>query len=213
MADAAEKAVQVTITTPIFRTSYPNLDKPSKMEGSASDPKYGVTGLFTATSFTPQDAERWKKMRQAAVASLREKFGDKAFGADRKILPAYKMPFRDGMEKPDKDGYGAGVTFIRMGNKTPPGMIQMIGGAKTKIDWSKFYAGCYARASVSFWSFDNKSKGVAVNLHNLIFIGDGEKFGNQGPDAENDFTDLGEDEISFGDDAGGDAFGDDDVQF
>ena len=199
MADDAK--VQATLTTPVFRMSFPNLDKPSKMEGSAGDPKYGVTGLFTATSFTPQDAERWKALRIAAVAALRDKFANKAFGADKKILPAYKMPFRDGMEKPDKAGYGAGVTFMRMANKSPPGMIRIgAGGVKTKLTDSAFYAGCFARASVSFWGFDNNSKGVAVNLHNLIFIGDGEKFGNQGPDAENDFTDLGDDEISFGDD-------------
>lgn len=211
MADQAP-AEQVTITTPIFRMSYPNLDKPSKMEGSLGEPKFGVTGLFTASGFTPQDAERWKKMRMAAVVSLREKFGAKAFDATKKILPAYKMPFRDGMEKPDKDGYGAGVTFIRMANKNPPGMIRMgANGTRVKVGQEVFYAGCYARASVSFWSFDNNSKGVGVNLHNLIFIGDGERFGNQGPAAENDFTDLGDDEITFGDDPL--AMSDDDIAF
>ena len=196
MADTKD---QVILTTPVFRTSFPNLDKPSKMEGSAGDPKFGVTQLYIASSFTPQDAERWKAMRKAALTALTDKFGAKCFSADRKILPSYKMPFRDGMEKPDKDGFGAGVTFVRASNKNPPGMAKLIpGGGKAKLDYSAFYAGCYSRASVSFWAYDsNGNKGVGVNLHNLLLIGDGQRFGNQGPDVENDFADLGEDEVQF----------------
>jgi hypothetical protein len=200
MADNAGGAAAPTIfTTPIFRVSYPNLDKPSKMEGSDGEPKFGITGLFTAASFTPQDAERWKALRIGSVVALREKFAEKAFGPDKKIIPSYKMPFHDGNEKPNTDGYGAGVTFFRMANKNPPGIARVSGGVKTKIDWSEIYAGCYARASISFWAYDNKSKGVAVNLHNVLWIGDGTRFGNAGPSVENDFTDLSEEEVGFDD--------------
>ena len=198
----ADKAEQVILTTPVFRLGFPNLDKPSKMEGSAGDPKFGVTELFTPAGFTPADAQRWTAMRKAALAALTDKFGTKCIDqATKKILPAYKMPFRDGMEKPDKDGFGAGVVFVRASNKNPPGMAKMIPGGKAKLTHSDFYAGCYARASVSFWAFDNSgNKGVSTNLHNLLFIGDGARFGNQGPDVENDFADLGDEEITFGDD-------------
>lgn len=216
MADQASGAtVAPTLyTTPIFRISYPNLDKPSKMESSEGEPKFGVTGLFRVADFTPQDAERWKKLRGGSVVALREKFGAKAFGPDGKIIPAFKMPYHDGMEKPNTDGYGAGVTFFRMANKTPPGMARMgAGGVKQRITWDQLYAGCYARASISFWAYDNKSKGVAVNLHNLLWIGDGERFGNAGPTVENDFTDLSEDEIGFDDPLATKELADDDIAF
>lgn len=213
MADQAKDAPSI-FTTPIFRISYPNLDKPSKMEGSEGDPKFGITGLFTPAGFTPQDTERWKSLRKGSVLALREKFGDKAFGPDKKIIPAYKMPFHSGLEKPNTDGYGAGVEFFRMANKNPPGMVRMgAGGVKVKIGWEELYAGCYARASISFWAYDNKSKGVAVNLHNVLWIGDGQRFGNAGPNVENDFTDLSEDEVGFDDPMATSAIDEDEVAF
>lgn len=212
MADTAPNAIE-TYTTPLFRASYPNLDKATKMEGSEGEPKFGITQLYTAATFTPQDIERWKKMRMASLIVLRDKFGMKAFSQDKKPLPYYKMPFRDGMEKPDKEGYGTGVTFVRATNKAPPGMIKIVNGEKIRIGHEVFYAGCWCRASVSFWAFDNKSKGVGVNLHNLIYVGDGPRFGPQGPAAENDFTDLGEDEISFGDTGGEAGISDDEISF
>jgi hypothetical protein len=214
MADQATKAAAPIFTTPIFRISFANLDKPSKMEGSEGEPKFGVTGLFKPADFTPQDIERWKKLRGGSVAMLREKFGDKAFGPDKKIIPAYKMPFHDGMEKPTMDGYGQGVVFFRMANKNPPGMARMgAGGVKEKIGYDQLYSGAYARASISFWGYDNKSKGIAVNLHNLLWIGDGERFGNAGPAVENDFTDLSEDEVGFDDPLASSALADDEIAF
>ncbi len=211
MADQAT-AQLVTFTTPLFRISYANLDKPSKMEGSDGEPKYGVTGLFTPAGFTPADQKRWTDLRKGSVAMLREKFGAKAFDPQSgKVIPAYKMPFHDGMEKPAVDGYGAGVVFFRMANKNAPGMAKIVAGAKQKIGWEALYSGAYARASISFWGYDNKSKGVAVNLHNIIFIGDGQRFGNTGPAIENDFTDLSEDEIGFDDPMAGESAGGDDV--
>lgn len=212
-AKAAAATAPTIYTTPIFRISYPNLDKPSKMEGSEGEPKFGATGLFTPAAFTPQDAERWKRLRSGSVVALREKFGAAAFGPDKKIIPSYKMPFHDGLEKPNTDGYGAGVVFFRMANKSPPGMAKMVGGVKERISWDALYAGCYARASISFWGFNNKSKGVAVNLHNLLWVGDGERFGNAGPTVENDFTDLSEDEVGFDDPLAGQEMSDDEIAF
>lgn len=212
MADQATPQL-VTFTTPLFRISYANLDKPSKMEGSDGEPKYGITCLFKTADFTPADQARWKALRQGVVAALREKFGAKAFDSNGKVIPAYKLPFHDGMEKPNVDGYGAGVVFFRAANKNPPGMGKIVAGQKQKVSHDVLYSGAYARASISFWGYDNKSKGIAVNLHNVIFIGDGERFGNVGPAIENDFSDLSEDEIGFDDPMAGGATADDELAF
>ena len=42
-------------------------------------------------------------------------------------------------------------------------------------DREAFYPGCYARASVTAYAYDNVSKGVAFGLSNLMFVKDGER--------------------------------------
>ena len=84
----------------------------------------------------------------------------------------------------DKDKYVANAKSVLY----PPGLID----AKTKqeiIDPKEFYSGCYARAAIVAYAYDNVSKGVAFGLQNLLKIRDGEPLTNRAS-AESDFAGI-----------------------
>lgn len=200
MSDA--KAAPTILTTPIARLSFPSLDRPSKMEGSQGAETFNAVLLFTPADFSPADVERWKKIKIAIAQCMRAKFGDAAFDPQTKrLLPAYRNPIRLGTEKPNLAGYGQGVEFLRAASQYKPGLANV---AKVEIPPSELYGGCYVRASISPWAYAQQgNKGVSLNLHNMMKIGDGEPFGNVGPTVAQDFGDLTADEMQFDDPAAG----------
>lgn len=192
----------VIYTTPLARLSFPSLDKPSKMEGSQGAETFNATLLFTPADFSAADVERWKKIKMAVAMQMREKFGDAAFDpATKRLLPTYRNPIRNGIEKPNTSGYGQGVEFFRAASQYKPGLANPL---KIEIPASELYAGCFVRATVSTWAYSNSgNKGVSFNLHNVMKISDGQPFGNSGPSISQDFGDLTADEMAFDDPASG----------
>jgi len=84
------------------------------------------------------------------------------------------MTFRDGDEKSDLEGYPGNI-FVTASNKNKPQVIDQRKNHLTSEE--AFYAGCYARASVIAFAYDNKgNKGVSFSLQNLQKVGDGESF-------------------------------------
>src|SRR5690606_26139673 len=79
------------VITPKFRVSFPNVFKPKAFEDQA--PKYSIVMLFDKD-------EDIKAMRKAAFNAAIEKWGSKA-----KFPKGMKMPFRDGSEREDTQGY------------------------------------------------------------------------------------------------------------
>lgn len=180
------------VTSPIFRVSFPNVFTPSSFDGGPA--KYGISMLFTPAQFTDADKKAWQAMKDLAnevsVEAFKKKLND---------LPAnFKKPFRLGEEKDGLDGYGKGVIFVNATSKMKPGLIDR---DKTVItDQESFYAGCYARATLVAFAFDNKGKGVAFGLNNIQKVKDGESFSGR-TDASEDFTDdLAEGESQAEDD-------------
>lgn len=176
----AEKKERKKVTTPVFRVSFPNVFAPSSFEGG--DAKYGVSMLFTPAQFSESDKKAWAAMKALANEVSMEKFKKPL-----KDLPAnFKQPFRKGEEKEGLDGYGAGVIFCNATSKMKPGLIDR---DKTVItDQEAFYPGCYARATVTAFAYDNKGKGVAFGLNNIQKVKDGESFSGR-VDAAEDFGD------------------------
>lgn len=173
MAEARKK-----VTSPVFRVSFPNVFNPSSFDGGP--PKYGVSMLFTPASFSESDKKAW-----AAMKALANEVSMQAFKKALKDLPAnFKTPFRKGEEKEGLDGYGPGVIFVNATSKMKPGLIDR---DKTVItDQEAFFPGCYARATLVAFAFDNKGKGVAFGLNNLQKVKDGTSFSGR-TDATDDF--------------------------
>ncbi len=92
---------------------------------------------------------------------------------------------RKGEEKAHLDGYGAGCMFASASSKQPPGVVDRNREAILEAD---LYAGCWARASVTAFAYDNKGKGVAFGLHNIQKLGEGVSFSGRIA-ADEDFGD------------------------
>jgi hypothetical protein len=184
----AEK--QKALLTPKFRVSFPSVFEKTSFENSA--PRYSVVGLFTPASFTEDEKTKWKAIRQALDAVCVSEFKKTlneivASGVSLRTpggMPTLATPkgaaiwYRKGESKPNIEGYGAGIVFFTMASsKRRPGVVDKNGAPITAENSEEFYAGCYARASVLPYAFDNKfGKGVSLGLGNLQKLGDGESF-------------------------------------
>jgi hypothetical protein len=159
------------ILTPKFRVSFPNIFKPSSF--GEGEPKYSVTMLF-------EKGADLSKMKKLMNKTIKEKWGS---NPPKKM----KKPFRKGSEK-DLEGYDDDTIFVTCSSKMPVGLVDR--DRQPILSESDFYAGCYAHATVTCYSWDNNfGKGVAFGLQNIQKLEDGEPFsGRSNP--EDDFEVL-----------------------
>ncbi len=183
-ASSAGKTVKV-LHTPIFRVNFCNVFEARTGDFEGSEPKYGLTAVFDPSKFSEKDKERWKAMQ-----GLANEVSVQRFGKPVKDLSAnFKRPIRDGAEKEGLDGFGAGKKFTNLTTKRKPGIID--GRTKERIvdDPDAFYSGCYARATIVCYGYDNKGKGIAFGLNNLQKVADGARL-DGGGDPAKDFAEV-----------------------
>ncbi len=184
---ATNKPAARKVTTPKFRASFVYIFSPQPpMEGSQNkEPKYGVTMLFDEAA---QKTAEYKNLKALAVSALKEKFGDKLKPDGNGWFVGMKNPLRDGMEKAEMEGYGAGVMFASATSKMQPGLVDQ--GLQRIISEQDFFSGCYARATVTAYGFDKAgNRGVAFGLQNVQMLSKGEAFSGRTA-AEDDFDQV-----------------------
>lgn len=162
--------------TPEFRASFPHMFEPhSGFEGQ--EPKYSLVMLL------PKETDI-TMMKRAVQNAIIEKWGP-----DKTKWPkGLRLPFRDGDEKMDLNGY-AGHWFVTASSKQRPGLINQRKEPINSEDQG-FYAGCYARATLIAFAYDKAgNRGVAFSLQNVMKTRDGESFGGR-RDASDDFKDV-----------------------
>lgn len=155
------------VTTPMFRVSFPNLFKARKNDLNGKD-EYSVMALFDLKADL-------SKLKAAAQAAAVKKWGDK--------IPAnLKSPFRDQGEK-EKDGkmpegLVKGAMFLTLKSSNRPTIVDQ--NLQEILESSKVYAGCYARASVAAFAYDQKgNRGVSFGLNHVQLMKDGDPLGNR----------------------------------
>jgi len=164
------------LVTPPFRVCFPNVfEKRAFNEG---EPKFSVMAVFDPSSFGKAEAAAFKRMQAAAEEASKDKL--------RKPLSAVRTPFRDGAEKSHLEGIEEGFIFMTLSTKLRPGVVDR--NAQPIIEEEEFYPGCWARATVNAYAYDNVSKGVAFGLQNIQKIGEGENLTGRAK-AEDDFGD------------------------
>ena len=177
MADLSEKKC----TTPKFRASYVHVKSPQKQDDGSE--KYGVTMLFDKKT----DLSKLKEVVNVAI--------EEKYGSLKKMPKKFRMPFRDGDGENEKgeefDPEYKGKIFVSAKCKEQPGVVDI--AKEDLLDLSDFYSGCYARATVIAFVYENKGNvGASFALLNLQKLGDGKKIGGK-KDAKDDF-DAAEDE-------------------
>jgi hypothetical protein len=153
------------IITCEFRVSFPYLFRPNKPMAEGQVGKYSITMLF------PKGADL-SALYAAAKDAATEKWGEKD-----KWPKNLRTPFRDQGEK-EFEGYEKGLVFITATSKQRPGLVD----AKLQdiIEERDFYPGCYARASVRAFAYDNTgNRGVSFGVQNVQKLRDGDPLGNR----------------------------------
>ena len=189
------------LLTPKFRVSFPQVfEKSSYNNGTL---RYSLVGLFYPKQFTEADKAKWQAIRTQLAVVCQDFFKKdiKTMKEDR----SFKIPFHKGSEK-TYQGYGdPDMVFFSMANsKRRPRILDVKGNQIPPENAEEFYAGCWARASVNPYAFDNIGKGLAIGLSHLQKLGDDDSFEGI-TSAEDDF---GSDPIEgFADDSSDDDFG------
>jgi len=165
------------IVTPKFRVSYPKVFKAeiNKLSGKS---EYGVVALF-------DKGADLSALREAIKAAIVEKWGPDASKHPKNL----RNPLRDQADKAKDgimpDGHVEGAYFLNLKSTQKPGVVDE--NVQPILDESQFYAGCYARASVSVYAYDQAgNRGVGIGLTNIQKVADGDPFSGR-PKPEDSF--------------------------
>lgn len=174
------------VMTPKFRVSYPSVFKAKKNDLNGMD-EYSLVALF-------EKGADMSQMQKACEIAAEEKWGkDK-----KKWPPNMRKPFRNQGEKKKVDEATGkeylpeplvdGAVYMNLKSKQRPQIVDQ--NVTPIIDESDFYPGCFARATVNFYAYDQKgNKGVGVGLINLQKVADGESLSSR-TKAEDDFQPI-----------------------
>lgn len=166
------------VVTGIVRFSYTHIWEPASIDEDAK--KAFSTNIIIPKS-DKDTIKAIKKAIDAAAEAGKAKLGGK-------IPTNLKTPLRDGdEERPDDETY-QDAYFINAKTYSRPGVVDR--NAKPILDQEEFYAGCYGRASITFYAFNTSgNKGIAAGLNNVMKTKDGERLGGR-VSAEQDFADF-----------------------
>lgn len=173
----------MNILTPAFRVSYPKVFKPEMNKLSGKE-EYSLVALFKKG----EDLTALKKIVKETV--------EKKWGTDEKKWPKnLRLPFRDqaDLEKENDEGKTfmpagteKGAVFMNLKSVQRP---QLIGHDRQDIiDQSEFYAGCWARVSLSVYAYSQAgNNGVNFGLQNIQKVGNGDPLSGR-PKAQDEFS-------------------------
>jgi hypothetical protein len=189
------------VITPKFRVSFPAVTEP-KMNSLSKKLEYSVVALF------PKNADL------SALKKAAEEVMVEAWGPDKNKWPKpIRSPFRLQEEKFKMDdngkeiipgGHERGAVFLNLKSNKRPGLVDQ--QRQDIIDPTEFYAGCYARAEVNAYVYDQAgNRGVSFGLNNLQKMADGEPLGGRSR-PEDVFTAVEVDEPNKGNGSADDLF-------
>lgn len=163
------------VVTGKVRFSYANVWEPKSINGG--DEKYSVSLIISK-----DDTKTINDIKTAIEAAKQE--GKAKFGG--KIPANLKLPLRDGdIDRPEDEAYKNSY-FVNANSKDKPSIVDK--NVKPIMDQDEVYSGCYGRASITFYAFNqNGNKGVACGLGNIQKLSDGEPLSGRSR-AEDDFS-------------------------
>ena len=170
-------AKAIKVVTGKVRFSYAHVFTPQASQEGGT-PKYSVSIIIPKS-----DTETINKINKAIEQAKEE---NKAVWGGT-VPKGLNGGLRDGDEEKDTTRYPefANSYFINANSFQKPGVVDA--ALEPIINKDDFYSGCYGRASLTFYPYDGKSKGIACGLGNLQKLEDGEKLGG-GASAAADFA-------------------------
>ena len=170
------------IVTGKVRLSFCQLFEPKAIDGG--EPKYSVTLLIPKS-----DTATVEKIK-AAMAEAAEKFRQQNGSVALPANPITPLHDGDGVKPSSGEPYGPEckghyVMAVSCKASQKPVIVDAAGNAI--LDAGAVYSGCYGRASVNFYGYNNRKKGIGAGLLAVQKLHDGEPFGTVG--SADDFND------------------------
>jgi len=178
------------ITTPVFRLAFPAVEKASQIQGRGAF-KFRITMLYPNGLW---DTEL--KPLRLLVKDLIEK----KYGVGTQPPTGFYLPFKDGnlsLSKKTSEPY-EGFVDSKVVNAASDYKRPVVDGGNADkgikpqeiIDPSEIYAGCYCKASVNAYLWDNVGgQGVSIGFLALQKVKDGKPF-SAFADAAEDFEPI-----------------------
>ena len=163
------------------------------------DPRYNDDGKpeYTISLIIPKTSTKTLEKITAAIEAAYKEGEAKLKGNGKSVPPlaALKTPLRDGdIERADDPAYANSYFVNAKCRDTAPDIVDI--NLNKILDRNEIYSGCYGRADISFYAYNNRSKGIGCWLHGLQKIADGEPLGSKA-DVQADFAVADDDEDDF----------------
>lgn len=170
------------LVTPVFRVSFPQVFE-AKAFNDGDKPKYSVQMVWP------------KGTDLSTIEDLVQETAKDFWG--EKVPKNMRNPLRDGNTDREGQGIYIDATFANAASQFKPGLVDA--DVQPIIDQAEFYPGCYARATVTAYAYDNKgNRGVALGLQNLQKVKDGDRL-DGAVSAESEFQAIADSNATSGD--------------
>ena len=169
--------VEGLVVLPKGILSFPALDRPKEFDGEKN---FSTTILWTPASFVEAQKAAFNAMLKVMDQVCRQRFG-KGLKEMYKSNPKFHIPIRDGMEKPDLEGFGEGVKFTSARSKYRPRVLYPDTSVVDLTDENavseNIYGGRHAIVVVNVFAFDVKMKsGISFGLDTVQLADRGKSF-------------------------------------
>ena len=179
------------------RLSFPRLSKPKAFQ-EGQEPRFEASALLDPSK--PAHAAKISELKGLVKKLATEKWGS--------IPPDLKLFMFRGDTKP-YDGY-AGMIAIAAHNTVRPTVVNRARQPVAEGDKQFPFAGCFVNMTITLWVQSNQwGKRINANLRAIQFVRDGDAFGVQPVDAEEEFEAL--EDAPLGKTVAGGAALDDDI--
>ena len=135
---------------------------------------------FSASILIPKEDTIGIKSVQAAINEAVQKGLDNNKFTKAQVS-GLRLPLRDGDEEHENGNRGAeykGCFFMNASSVNKPGVVkaQSDGPPVPIFDPEDFFSGCYGRADVNFFPYNQAgNRGIGVGLNNLMMVKEGER--------------------------------------
>lgn len=157
------------IVIPKARLSYPSLVNPTSFGDSEKE-------YYDCTLIIPKGSKGEQRVKSAYKAAIEAGLDKKTWGGkDPSKTSKFRSPISDGDEAVDEHPEYEGCITIHPKCFVPnkPSMFDADGMPE---DGTGLYAGCWVKAIVDFYPYNNKGMGIALSLGGLQFLEDDEPF-------------------------------------
>ncbi len=173
--------------SPVVRASFVNLVEP-KAPAAEAKPVYSMALMIAKSD--PEGKAFLAALKKDAQALCKEKLGT--------IPKKLKGAIKDGDEEEGRPEW-EGFWIVNVKSKSQPGIVDR--SLQEVVDPDKLYSGAHYRVSCTpyAWSHATGGKGWSLNLDNVQWHSDGDRFDGR-TKAADDFADFAEDAPAEDDD-------------